>query len=41
MGDDIHISHKENVMFRGLEQTIYYYSAWTGKKPNNEFLSSI
>ena len=41
MGDDINISYKENVMFRGWEQTIYYYSAWTGKKPNNEFLSSI
>lgn len=41
MGDDINISYKENVMFRGLEQTIYYYSAWTGKKPNKEFLSNI
>lgn len=41
MGDDINISYKENVMFRGLEQIIYYYSAWSNKLPNEEFLSNL
>lgn len=41
MGDDIKMKYVDDFMFRGVKQTIYYYSAWTNKEPSSDFLNDL
>lgn len=41
MGNDIKIKHVDDFMFRGVKQTIYYYTAWTNEEPSSNFLNDL